>query len=99
MSNISIVVKEADICAGIPGEGNFCPISVAAQRAFPDARHICTNLFHLYVIDFSYKKTVYLLPSCAVRFVLSFDAGLSVKPITFEIEEIRPCHMYAATSL
>lgn len=86
--NPRITIVPNDIEVGIKREGCHCPIALAARRTFPHATFICASKMEL-VIRMGCRRINYRYPECAKVFMRTFDAGLPVQPITFEVEEIR----------
>ena len=79
---VTITVTNKDIREGRPMNAGACPIARAAQREFPD----CQVLVGGYInVVRKGLHTNYELPPEASSFVRLFDAGMPVKPITFEV--------------
>ncbi len=82
-----IKVEQQDIDSGIKGDSDFCPVALAVKRLYPKhpvdvgGSFICWLGTHT---SFSYTRCMEL-PEKAQQFILDFDHGKKVKPLTFEI--------------
>ncbi len=74
-----ITVTKRDIANGKRESELHCPITLAMRRTTRQAVYVDSALAYI-------AGEVFELPSAATRFIESFDAGKSVKPISFYIE-------------
>jgi hypothetical protein len=93
MKTRTIQVTQEDINKGLPRSYDSCPIALAANREFSDARHITVSPNKIIVhrpeeSPYSLGETWYL-PTKAILFILAFDnrGGSAVSPFTFEVTD------------
>lgn len=85
-----IEVTQSDIDGGTPRDSGKCPITLAAQRVFPNK--VTTGVVFIFERTGPCGYVTYRLPKEATDFVGKFDKGLPVEPLTFEIGEANdPC--------
>lgn len=79
-----IHVTQEDIDAGKACLGSVCPISMAIKRQRPTATRIETDM---QLIRWSVGRRRYyrLTPRTAQQFIVDFDAGVKVKPFSFNL--------------
>lgn len=85
---ITITVTQDDIEKGEATNCHYCPIAIAAKRAFKAYSVSCAVRLLIYTDETSYKK--YKLPDEALNFIGDFDNGKGVEPFEFEIDETKP---------
>lgn len=84
---IAITVGPAEIAAGVPGDGNGCPIALAIRGGLPanyasvDVSYIEIGVNRGEVYPFRYEPTEEMR-----RFIEAFDDGRPVSPVTFFLD-------------
>jgi len=85
---VKIVVTQSDIELGTPDSCAFCPIALAATRAYPDADYVDVGPDRIEVHYWDGCKTDIVfrdLPMIAQQFIEDFDSGETVQPFEFEL--------------
>lgn len=80
---VRINVTKRDIELGKPGEGEGCPIALAARR-HPELKGCAVGLGLIGTEALGYDSMP--LPEEARRFVVDFDDGRPVAPFSFTLE-------------
>lgn len=80
---MKIQVTQEDIKAGKTGNPEFCPIGLAAKRAF--GRTMSVGSSSMYPLDNC--RELFLLPGSARDFIRRFDDYQKVEPFEFEVKE------------
>ena len=82
--SLRVRVLKRHIKAGKPESSCSCPIAQAVREVSPKKKRVSVSHF------LTVGKKHYDLPKVAIRFIDRFDAGKSVKPITFTAERQIP---------
>lgn len=67
---------------GYPEDNQYCPIALSLQDKFGEDTDIKVSSTEVYIVDQWYKIRR------GTRFIKRFDAGLPVKPMTYELSPI-----------
>jgi hypothetical protein len=85
-TSMKISITQSDIDMGERHHSRFCPVSLAASRAFRrDIRVSWTRAWGNPHIE---PAICFALPEKVKDFVLSFDRGDQVEPFEFDIEGV-----------
>lgn len=83
--NIVVNVTAEDIAEGVPGTCDLCPIALAVKRA---TGAVDVSVYETDVeIDDGESYRIFDVPGLASRFIVDFDKGNEVNPITFTFNE------------
>lgn len=82
-TSMKISITQSDIDQGKRHEARFCPIAMAASRAFH--RDIWIGWIRGYSHPHVSPEVVFSLPADARVFVQEFDDGKEVQPFEFEV--------------
>jgi hypothetical protein len=85
MASVVIDVTAADIKAGHPLACSFCPVAIAATRAFGGRQVIVDSFLSIR----GQERLAWSLPQSVYDFVKAFDAGRPVAPFSFILEGVR----------
>jgi len=79
---MKINVEQRHIDNGVPHDGCNCPVALALKDYY--------NMYDGITVGHAaysiYKDQMYWFPREVTRFILDFDGGLTVNPISFEID-------------
>lgn len=78
---IKVTVIQEDIDAGLKNNCLECPIVLASKRV-PELQNVVVSNDTLRSFE---TGNIYELPRIAIDWIISFDMGLKVKPIEFEL--------------
>lgn len=86
---LRVTVTQEDIDEGRPG-GEVCAIANAVYRLFEKRLHVCCNaICETRPSDAAeLGPNLFKLPGWVSQWIMDFDLGKKVEPITFEIEPI-----------
>lgn len=83
---MKVILTNADILKGVPGNADFCPIAWAMCR-IPDVTNPTVGDKTVSFLWKDSQSRVFELPLKAIRFIEDFDSGALVKPISFTLKE------------
>jgi hypothetical protein len=86
MRTKTIKVTQADIDNGCMRNGVYCPIALAAKRAFRTQHVTVHSVIHVISGNNTSAKT-WILPQEAIEFIFNFDHMVTVEPFEFEARE------------
>lgn len=89
-----IRVTAKDICEGIPGVPELCPVAKALKRAGFEEATVGPRFFKTKKGGFEFQ---YLTPPEVSEFLYRFDRGGSVDPFSFNIWVLKPPRNYKKT--
>jgi hypothetical protein len=84
---MKIEVTQRDIDYGVQGECHLCPIALAFKRS-SNFKRVYVNSKSIEVLQTGKAVKSYELPKKAQTFVRRFDRQESVKPFSFELENL-----------
>jgi hypothetical protein len=82
---IELTIEQDDIWQGVRGDPDRCPIALAARRTFPGAEVIAVCGDGIEIVAFG-DTYVVALPEPTQYFILLFDRGDTVAPLTIPLE-------------
>jgi hypothetical protein len=85
MASLNIFVTQSDIDEGQPLACSFCPIALAATRAFGGRQVIVDSFLSIR----GQERLAWSMPPAAYTFIREFDAGREVAPFSFTLEGVR----------
>lgn len=80
--SIKVILTEYHINSGRVDSGDECPVALAIKDALPDVDYLCVQGKFVKI-----DHWCYVLPTCAMRFILNYDLYLPVYPISFELRD------------
>ena len=84
---MKIEVTQKDIEKGFQGKCTLCPIALAFKRS-TNFKRVYVNCTSIGVLQYGKGLKSYKLPKKAQTFVNRFDKNETVKPFSFELENL-----------